>query len=150
MRPWFCIPTMSHYFQRLVKSYYLLLDFLKACQNVLIRKIRSLTFSFISTTLLDVLDKNKYEHNISYSGFLFFVLQFMLFVLVLIIHIVTLRQFYNVRYKRFVSKSTSHQLHIGIITFYYFQNLLWISLHLHVSRRKFCGEYVGLQWQRAK
>ena len=82
---------MSHYFQRLVKSYYLLLDFLKACQDVLIRKIRSLTFSFISTTLLDVLDKNKYEHNISYSGFLFFVLQFMLFVLVLIIHIVTLR-----------------------------------------------------------
>ena len=57
MTPWFCIPTMSHYFQRFVKIYCLLLDFLKACQSVLIRKMRLLTFSFITNTLLDVLDK---------------------------------------------------------------------------------------------
>ena len=44
--------------QILVKTYYLLLDFLKACQSVLIRKKRFLTFSFITTTLLDILDKN--------------------------------------------------------------------------------------------
>ena len=61
MLPWFCILTMP--IKRLVKIYFLLLDFLKACQNVLIRKIRFLTFSFITTTLLDVLDKNRYQDN---------------------------------------------------------------------------------------
>ena len=32
---------------------------------VLIRKTKLLTFSFITATLLDVLDKNRYQHNIS-------------------------------------------------------------------------------------
>ena len=60
-------PTMSHCFQRLVKTYYLLLDFLKASQNILIRNIRFLTFSFITTTLLDVLDKRKYSLTIKFD-----------------------------------------------------------------------------------
>ena len=60
-------PTMSHCFQRLVKTYYLLLDFLKAAQNILIRNIRFLTFSFITTTLLDVLDKRKYSLTIKFD-----------------------------------------------------------------------------------
>ena len=47
---WFCITTISHCFQRLVQAYYLLLDFRKACQSVLIRKIKFLAFSFITTT----------------------------------------------------------------------------------------------------
>ena len=67
MLPRFCIPTMSHHFQRLVKIYYLSLDFLKGWQSVLIRKIKLLTFSFTTTTLLDVLDKSRYQHNISKS-----------------------------------------------------------------------------------
>ena len=56
---------MSHHFQMLVKIYYLLLDFLKAEQSVLIIKIFFLTFRFITTTLLDVLDKNRYPHSTS-------------------------------------------------------------------------------------
>ena len=54
---------MSHYIQRLVKNYYLLLDFLKACQSVLIRNIGFFTFSFITTTLHDVLNKKRYQNN---------------------------------------------------------------------------------------
>ena len=65
MLPLFCIPNTSHDFQRLVKNYYLSLDFLKAWQIVLIRKIKLFTFSFITTTLFDVLDKNRYQHNTS-------------------------------------------------------------------------------------
>ena len=53
------------HFQRLVKIYYLSLNFLKAWQSVLIRKIKLLNFSFITTTLLDFLDKNSYQHNTS-------------------------------------------------------------------------------------
>ena len=60
-------PTLSHCFQRLVKTYYLLLDFLKASQNILIRNIRFLTFSFITTTLLNVLDKRKYSLTIKFD-----------------------------------------------------------------------------------
>ena len=56
---------MSNYFQNLVKTYYLLLDYLKARQSVLIRKTRFLTLSFITTTLSDVLDKNRYQHKTS-------------------------------------------------------------------------------------
>ena len=52
-----------HNFQRLVKIYYLSLDFLKTRQSALIRKIKLLTFNFITTTLLDVLDKNRYQQN---------------------------------------------------------------------------------------
>ena len=48
---------MSHCFQRLSKTYYLLLDYIQAFQSVLIKNIRFLTFSFITTTLQDVLDK---------------------------------------------------------------------------------------------
>ena len=51
---------MSHHFQWHVKIYYLPLDFLKALQSVLIRRIKLFTFSFIATTLLDVLNKNIY------------------------------------------------------------------------------------------
>ena len=65
MLPSFFIPTMSHHFQRLVKIYYFPLDFLKAWQSVLIRKIKLLTFSFITTTFLDILDKNRYQHKTS-------------------------------------------------------------------------------------
>ena len=60
---------MSQCFQRLVKTFYLWLDFFKACQSVLIRRIRFLTFSFISTTFLDVSDKSRYQHNTSYSTY---------------------------------------------------------------------------------
>ena len=56
---------MLHHFQRLIKICYLSLDFLKVWQSVLIRKLELLTFSFITTTLLDVLDKNRYQHNLS-------------------------------------------------------------------------------------
>ena len=48
---------MSHCFQGLFKTYYLLLDFLQAFQSVLIKNIRFLTFSSITTTLHNVLDK---------------------------------------------------------------------------------------------
>ena len=61
----FCNPSISHCFQRLVKTYFLLLDLLKACQIVLVEKIRFLTFSFRNTTLHDVLIKNRYQHNTS-------------------------------------------------------------------------------------
>ena len=50
-------PYHVTYFQRIAKIYYLSLDFLKAWQSVLIRKIKLLTFTFITTTLLDVLVK---------------------------------------------------------------------------------------------
>ena len=40
-------------------------------QSVLITEIRFLTFSFLTTALLDVLDKSRYQHNTSYSGILF-------------------------------------------------------------------------------
>ena len=63
MLPRFCIITISHCFGRLSKAYYLLLDVLKACQSVLIGKVRSLTFISITTTLLDVLGKNRYQYN---------------------------------------------------------------------------------------
>ena len=49
-------PTMSQCL-RLVKAYYIFLDFSKASQSVLIRNIRLSTFSFITTTLHDVIDK---------------------------------------------------------------------------------------------
>ena len=68
MLAWLSIPNMSHCFERIVKTYYSLLDFLKACQCVLIRNIRLLTFSFITTTVPDV-HKNRYQHNISYSTY---------------------------------------------------------------------------------
>ena len=61
----FATLKMSHCFQRFVKNYYLVLDFFKPLQNVLIRNIRFLTLSFITTTLYDVLNKNKYQNNIS-------------------------------------------------------------------------------------
>ena len=51
--------------------YYLPWDFLQVWENVLIRKIKLFTFSFIFTTLtLNVLDKNRYQHNASYSIYL--------------------------------------------------------------------------------
>ena len=61
----FATLKMSHCFQRLVKNYYLVLDFFMPLQNVLIRNIRFLTLSLITTTLYDVLNKNKYQNNIS-------------------------------------------------------------------------------------
>ena len=69
MLAWFSTPNMSPCFQRLIKTYYLLLAFLKTCQSVLIRNIRFLAFSFITTTVDDV-HKNRYQHNISYSTYL--------------------------------------------------------------------------------
>ena len=39
--------------------------FHKVCKSVLIRNIRFLTLPFITTTLHDVLDKNRYHHHIS-------------------------------------------------------------------------------------
>ena len=75
---WFCIHALSHYFQTFVKTYYLLLDFFKACQSDLIKNIKPwicnsitstlenmifLAFSFITATIHDVLDKNKYQQN---------------------------------------------------------------------------------------
>ena len=56
---------MSHCFQRLVETNYLWLYFLKACQSVSFENIRYLTFSFMTTTLDDVLDKNRYQHKTS-------------------------------------------------------------------------------------
>ena len=54
---------ISQCFQKLVKTHLLLLDCLKACQSALIRNIRFFTFSFITTTLPDVLNKNRYQYN---------------------------------------------------------------------------------------
>ena len=59
----FWIPSISHSSQRLVKTCFLL-DYSKACQIILIRNMRFLTFSFMTTTLHDVLKKNRYQHNI--------------------------------------------------------------------------------------
>lgn len=58
---------MSNSFQRLVKNYNLLLHFLKAWQSLLIRNIKFLTFSFVTNTLHDVLDKAGYQNNINWS-----------------------------------------------------------------------------------
>ena len=55
--------------QRLAKIYYLPLDFLMACQSASIRKTRILTFSFITTNILDVLDKSRYQDNTSLSTY---------------------------------------------------------------------------------
>ena len=57
---------LSHYIQRLVKNYNLLLYFLKAWQSLLIRNIKFLTFSFVTKTLHDVLDKVRYQNNINW------------------------------------------------------------------------------------
>ena len=56
---------MSNCFQRFVGTYYLLLDYLKACQNVSIGNVRILNLGFTTTTAHDVLDKNSYQHNTS-------------------------------------------------------------------------------------
>ena len=57
----FCTLTMSHWFQRLFKTFFLkkedFKDFLKACQSALIRNTKILTSSLITTTLLDVFFK---------------------------------------------------------------------------------------------
>ena len=45
---------------------YLLLNCLETCQTVLIWNIRVLTFSFITTTLHDVLNKKRYQQNLVY------------------------------------------------------------------------------------
>ena len=60
---------MLHCFQRFSKTYYFLLDFLMSFQSVLIRNIRFLVqiLRFITTTLHDGLDKNRYQLNISWS-----------------------------------------------------------------------------------
>ena len=56
MLPGFCIPVMSHCFQRILKTQYLLLHFLKACQSAL----TFLTYNFITTTILiNVLGKTE-------------------------------------------------------------------------------------------
>ena len=55
--------------QRLVKIYYLSLDFLTSYQSVSIRKTRFLTFSFITSNNLDVLDKSRYQDNTSLSTY---------------------------------------------------------------------------------
>ena len=58
--------TISHCFQRLFRTYYLLLLYLNVCQSSLIGKnIRFLTFSFNTATLHIPLDKNRYQHNTS-------------------------------------------------------------------------------------
>ena len=59
------LPLILHCFQRLVKTYHLLLDHLKACQNVLIGNIRLLMLSFIATTFRYVLNKGKYRDSSS-------------------------------------------------------------------------------------
>ena len=61
------LPLILHCFETLVKTCYLLLNLLKAYQFVLIENIRFLRFSFITSTLRDVLYKNRYQHNISQS-----------------------------------------------------------------------------------
>ena len=60
---------MLHCFQRFCKTYYFLLDFLMSFQSVLIRNIRFLVqiLRFITITLHDGLDKNRYQLNISWS-----------------------------------------------------------------------------------
>ena len=53
---------MSYCFQRLAKTFFFLFDFPKACQSVLNRNVRLFTFNFISTTLHDVSDEDRYQH----------------------------------------------------------------------------------------
>lgn len=66
----FGIPTISNCFQKLAKTCYLLLDFFKTCQSVSIRNINFLNFNFITTILPDILDKNRYQNNTSWSRYL--------------------------------------------------------------------------------
>ena len=53
-------------FSKTCQNLLLLLDFFKACESILIRNIRFLTISFITTTLNDILNKNRCQHNTSY------------------------------------------------------------------------------------
>ena len=55
--------TISQCFQRLIKTYHLFLYCYKACQSALIKNIRSFTFSFITASLHNGLNKNGYQHN---------------------------------------------------------------------------------------
>ena len=50
-------------FPKTCENLYLPLDCLKACQSVLTGNVRFLTFSFITTTLHDILNKKRYQHN---------------------------------------------------------------------------------------
>ena len=49
-------------FKDLPKLFFFLFDFPKARQSVLNRNVRLFTFNFISTTLHDVWDENRYQH----------------------------------------------------------------------------------------
>ena len=64
---WFCIPTILHCFQKLAKTNFLLMDFLKTCQSILHRHATFLTFGFITTTLHDVLKKADINVAMAYS-----------------------------------------------------------------------------------
>ena len=52
---------VSHCFERLIKTYYLLLDYFKACHSVFTGNIRFLTFSllFLTTALYYVIKKKE-------------------------------------------------------------------------------------------
>ena len=55
------LPPISCCSQKLIKTYFLLLNVLETCQFVLMVNMRFLIFSFITGTFHDVLDK-KYQH----------------------------------------------------------------------------------------
>lgn len=58
----FCVPANQ---PQPTKTYHLLLDYLKACQNVLIGNIRLFMLSFIASTFRYVINKRKYQDSSS-------------------------------------------------------------------------------------
>ena len=68
MLPWFCIPTMSRHFQSLSK--FVICHWISLRLDKVSRIEKLLTFSFITTTFLDVLDKKRYQHNKSQYTYL--------------------------------------------------------------------------------
>ena len=61
----FCVPA-----NQIIKSYFSLFNFLKACQSVLIRNRGFSTFIFLNTTLHYTMIKKRYQHNASSSTYL--------------------------------------------------------------------------------